>query len=190
MDRRSEPATVSDPEANLSRRATVRRLIIGGGAAVLAARAIEPVAAQEATRAAGECVATAPPAENGVGLATLLAGGLVDDMPAGPVKVGIYRFTLEPGASVPPATNPNPSLMYIETGESTCPGNPGKRMYGADGSVMYESTGEAESHVCPAGTTWYIPGGIEDAALNEGNTLMSSLIIEFVPVEEGATPTT
>ena len=190
MDPRSAPVTVRNSDGNLSRRATVRRLIIGGGAAALAARTLETVAAQDATPAAGECVATAPPTENGVGLATLLAGGLVDDMPAGPVKVGIYRFTLEPGASVPPAAVPHPSLMYIETGESTCPGNPGKRMYGPDGEVMYETTGEAESHVCPAGTTWYIPGGIEDAALNEGTGLMSSLIIEFVPVEEGATPTT
>src|SRR5215213_1669325 len=33
------------------------------------------------------------------------------------------------------------------------------------------------------------PGGIEDAAINECNTLMSSLIIEFVPVEQTATPT-
>jgi hypothetical protein len=189
MDPRSEPVTVSDSNESLSRRATVRRLIIGSGAAVFAGSRLEPVAAQEATPTAGECVATAPPTEDGVGLATLLAGGLVDDMPAGPVKVGIYRFTLEPGASVPPATLPYPSLMYIETGESTCPGNPGKRMYGADGDVMYETTGETESHVCPAGTTWYIPGGIEDAALNESTTLMSSLIIEFVPVGEDATPT-
>jgi hypothetical protein len=189
MEPRSEPVTVSDSNGSLSRRATVRRLIIGSGVAVFAGGRLAPVAAQEATPAAGECVATAPPAEEGVGLATLLAGGLVDDMPAGPVKVGIYRFTLEPGASVPPAANPNPSLMYIETGESTCPGNPGKRMYGADGSVMYETTGEAESHTCPTGTTWYIPGGIEDAALNEGTGLMSSLIIEFVPVGEDATPT-
>jgi hypothetical protein len=79
--------------------------------------------------------------------------------------------------------------MYIETGESTCPGNPGKIMYGADGAVLHETTGEAEGHVCPAGTTWYIPGGIEDAALNEGTELMSSLIIEFVPVGGDATPT-
>ena len=172
---------------DVSRRSVICRLVIGGAAAGLFAPA--HAAAQEGTPAAGECVATAPPAENGVGLATLLAGGLVDDMPAGPVKVGIYRFTLEPGASVPPAAGPNPTLMYIETGESTCPGNPGKRMYGPDGEVMYETTGEAESHVCPAGTTWYIPGGIEDAAINEGNTLMSSLIIEFVPVEQTATPT-
>ena len=188
MEPRSDPGTVSDPNGNLSRRATVRRLIIGGAAAALAGRALEPVAAQESTPTAGECVAIAPPTEQGVGLAPLLAGGLVDDMPAGPVKVGIYRFTLEPGASVPLAANPNPSLMYIETGESTCPGNPGKRMYGPDGEVMYETTGEAESHVCPAGTTWYIPGGIEDAALNEGNTLMSSLIIEFVPIADSGTP--
>jgi hypothetical protein len=172
---------------DVNRRSVICRLVIGGAAAALLAPG--QVAAQEATPA-GECVATAPPTEGGVGLATLLAGGLVDDMPAGPVQVGIYRFTLEPGASVPPATNPNPSLMYIETGASTCPGNPGKLMYGPDGSVMYETTGEAESHVCPTGTTWYIPGGVEDAALNEGTTLMSSLIIEFVPVEQGATPTT
>jgi hypothetical protein len=145
---------------------------------------------QVSTPAAGECVAMAPPAENGVGLATLLAGGVIHDMPAGPVKVGLYRFTLEPGASVPPATLPYPAFMYIETGESICPGNPGKLMYGADGTVMYESTGEAESHTCPTGTTWYIPGGVEDAALNEGTTLMSSLIIEFAPVEQDATPTT
>jgi hypothetical protein len=190
MDPRSESGSVGEPTGNLSRRATVRRLIIGGGAAVLASGRLEPVAAQEATPAAGECVATAPPAENGIGLASLLAGGIVRDMPAGPVAVRISRFTLEPGASVPPATAPYPVLMYIETGESTCPGNPGKIMYGADGAVMYESTGEAESHTCPTGTTWYIPGGIEDAALNEGNTLMSSLIIEFVPVEQEATPTT
>ena len=63
-------------------------------------------------------------------------------------------------------------------------------MYGADGTVMYETTGEAATHVCPAGTTWYIPGGIEDAALNAGAELMSSLIIEFVPVAQTATPTT
>ena len=101
----------------------------------------------------------------------------------------IARLTLDPGASVPPAALPYPALMYIETGESTCPGNPGKIMYGADGAVLHETTGEAVSHVCPAGTTWYIPGGIEDAAANEGVELMSSLLIEFVPVETGATPT-
>jgi hypothetical protein len=47
----------------------------------------------------------------------------------------------------------------------------------------------AASHVCPAGTTWYIAGGIEDAAANEGAELMSSLVIEFVPVAQPATPT-
>lgn len=190
MDNAQVPGPRQTHHEDVSRRTAIRAFVIGGGAAALAGRALEPVAAQEVTPTAGECVATAPPAEEGVGLATLLAGGLVDDMPAGPVKVGIYRFTLEPGASVPPAANPNPSLMYIETGASTCPGNPGKRMYGADGAVMYETTGEAESHVCPTGTTWYIPGGIEDAALNEGTGLMSSLIIEFVPVDEDSTPTT
>jgi quercetin dioxygenase-like cupin family protein len=172
---------------DVSRRTAIGRLVIGGTAAALFAQG--HAAAQVATPAAGECVATAPPAEDGIGLASLLVGGIVHDMPAGPVEVRITRFTLEPGASVPPGTLPYPALMYIETGESTCPGNPGKIMYGADGAVLHETTGEAEGHVCPAGTTWYIPGGIEDAALNEGTELMSSLIIEFVPVELTATPT-
>jgi hypothetical protein len=172
---------------SVSRRTAIGRLVIGGTAATLLAPG--HATAQDATPEAGQCVATAPPTQDGIGLASLLVGGFVQDMPAGPVEVRITRFTLEPGASVPPGTLPYPALMYIETGESTCPGNPRKIMYGADGTVMYETTGEAASHVCPAGTTWYIPGGIEDAAANEGTELMSSLIIEFVPVEQSATPT-
>ena len=54
--------------------------------------------------------------------------------------------------------------------------------------VAKQTTGEAASHVCPTGTTWYIPGGIEDATANDGVELMSSLLIEFAPVETGATP--
>lgn len=173
---------------DVSRRTAIGGLVVGGAAAALLAPG--HAVAQDATPAAGECVATAPPAQEGIGLASLLVGGIVHDMPAGPVDVRITRFTLEPGASVPPATLPYPALMYIETGESTCPGNPGKIMYGADGTVLHETTGEAEGHVCPAGTTWYIPGGIEDAAANDGTELMSSLVIEFVPVEQTATPTT
>ena len=173
---------------DLNRRTAIGHFVIGGAAAALLAAG--HAAAQEATPAAGESVATAPPTQDGVGLGSLLVGGIVQDMPAGPVEVRITRFTLEPGASVPPGTAPYPRLMLIETGESTCPGNPGKIMYGADGTVMHETTGEAATHVCPAGTTWYIPGGIEDAAANEGSELMSSIIIEFVPVAQTATPTT
>ena len=168
---------------HVTRRTAIGRLVVGGAAAALLAPS------QAAAQEAAECVATAPPAAEGVGFASLLVGGIVHDMPAGPVDVRISRFTLDPGASVPPATLPYPALMYIETGESTCPGNPGKIMYGTDGAVLYETTGEAASHVCPVGTTWYIPGGIEDAAANEGAELMSSLVIEFVPVAQPATPT-
>ncbi len=132
---------------NVSRRAAIGRLAIGSAATLFVQNSTR---AQEATPATGECVATAPPTQDGIGLASLLVGGIVHDMPAGPVEVRITRFTLEPGASVPPAALPYPALMYIETGESTCPGNPGKIMYGADGAVLHETTGEAASHVCPA----------------------------------------
>src|SRR5215212_4248008 len=57
---------------SLSRRAAVRRLIVGGGAAALAGRSLDHAAAQGATPAAGECVATAPPLRDGIGFAQLL----------------------------------------------------------------------------------------------------------------------
>ena len=189
MDPRSEKAIVHGLTGNLSRRATVRQLIIGGGAAALAGRGLEPAVAQESTPAAGECVVTAPPAQEGVGFASLLVGGIVRDMPAAPVEVRLSRFTLDPGAAIPSATLPYPSMAYVETGDLTCPDNPGKIMYGPDGAVMYETTGGDEWHTCTPGMTWYVPAGIADAAANESNTLMSALFFEFVPVEEIATPT-
>jgi hypothetical protein len=187
MDPRSEPATDRDPEANLSRRATVRRLIIGGGA-VLAARVPDHAAAQEATPAVGECVATAPPLEDGIGFAQLLVGGIVHDMPAGPVEVRISRLAMAPSTTIEASAVPYPALMYMETGTTACPGGPGRIGYGPDGTIIEETTGEGIQYT-PAGATQYIPANVPDGAGNEGSELMSSIIIEFVPVGEDATPT-
>ncbi len=188
MDPRSNLVTVSKPARSLSRRTTVRRLIIGGGAAALAGRSLTPVAAQDATPAAGACVALAPPAQDGVGFASLLVGGIVRDMPAGPCEVRISRFTLKPGTPFEAAALPYPSLMYIETGASDCPGGAGRIVYGPDGAILNETTGEGVQHI-PTGTTQYIPANVPDGAGNEGTDLMSSILIEFVPVQPGATPT-
>jgi hypothetical protein len=173
---------------DVNRRAAIARLVIGGAAVALVVH--DPVSAQAETTTAqpGECVATAPSTQDGIGLASLLVGGIVHDMPGGAVEVRLTRFTLEPGAGVPPAAMPYPSLMYIETGESWCPGGAGKIMYGADGAVLGTSNGN-DPHPCPTGTTWYIPAGIPDGADNRGGELMSSLVIEFVPVRAEATPT-
>ena len=164
-----------------------RRAALAGGAALLAAALgpARPARVQEATPGAGECVATAPPTEDGIGFAALLVGGVVPDMPAGPVEVRISRFTLEPGTPFPPGVAPHPALMFIETGESACPGGPGRIVYNPDGSVLSEATEDGVQDV-PTGTTQYIPGGVPDGAGNEGATLMSSLVIEFVPVAAGA----
>ena len=188
MDPCSDPATGSDPKENFSRRATVRRLIIGSGAAVLATRAPEPVVAQEATPAAGECVATAPPLEDGIGFAQLLVGGIVHDMPAGPVEVRISRLAMAPGTTIEASAAPYPALMYMETGTTACPGGPGRIGYGPDGTIIEETTGEGVQYT-PAGATQYIPANVPDGAGNEGPGLMSSIIIEFVSVEQSATPT-
>ena len=171
----------------VSRRTAVGRLVVGGAAATLFARDQGAVLAQEATPTAGQCVATAPPAQDGVGVLDLLVGGLVPDMPPGPVKVTIARFTLEPGTLVEPSAGPNPAFMYIEAGESMCPGGPGRVVYNPDGSVLDISQGEGFQRI-PTGTTQYIPAGVPDGASNQGTTLMSSLVVIFEPAEGGATP--
>jgi hypothetical protein len=78
--------------------------------------------------------------------------------------------------------------MYIETGTTACPGGPGRIGYGPDGTIAEETTGEGIQYT-PAAATQYIPANVPDGAGNEGPGLMSSIIIEFVPVEQGATPT-
>ena len=174
--------------STVSRRAALRSLAAGGTLAALAGNWFERAAAQVATPTTGECVATAPPAQDGIGLQDLLFEGLVPDMPAGPVKVYIGRFTLEPGVVVEPFAAPYPAFMYIETGESMCPGGPGRIVYNPDGSVLDVSTGEGVQRI-PTGTTQYIPANVPDGASNEGSSLMSSLVIQFLPAEDGATPT-
>ncbi len=186
MDSREEGRTRVNDAGDVSRRTAIGRLVLGGAAAVLVH---DRGAAQEATPSAGECVATAPPAQDGIGIADLLVEGLVPDMPAGPVRVYIGRFTLEPGATVEPMISPDPAFMYIESGESMCPGGPGRVVYNPDGSVLDVSTGEGFQRI-PTGTTQYIPAGVPDGASNQGTTLMSSLIIAFMPAEDSSTPTT
>ena len=170
----------------VNRRAVVGRLVIGGAAAALFAPG--HAAAQDATPAAGECVATAPPLEEGIGFAQLLVGGIIHDMPTGPVEVRISRLAMAPGTVIEAAAWPYPALMYIETGTTACPGGPGRIGYGPDGTIIEETTGEGIQYT-PAGATQYIPANVPDGAGNEGSELMSSIIIEFVPVGEVATPT-
>ena len=171
----------------LSRRTAVVGMAAGAAATALFARSPGHATAQQATPAAGQCVATAPAAQDGVGFASLLVGGIVRDMPPGRVEVRISRFTLAPGTLFEATALPYPALMYIETGESACPGEAGRIVYNPDGSILDEST-EAGIQYIPTGTTQYIPAGIADGAGNEGTELMSSIVIEFVPVEGGATP--
>ncbi len=173
----------------VSRRTALVGMATGAAAATgLLACNRDPATTQQATPAAGECVATAPAADaSGVGLASLLVGGIVRDMPAGPVEVRMSRFTLKPGTPFEAAALPYPSLMYIETGASNCPGGAGRIVYGPDGAILDETTGEGVQHI-PTGTTQYIPASVPDGAGNEGTALMSSIVIEFVPVQTGAAP--
>jgi hypothetical protein len=181
MDRVHTNGADSMNSFEVNRRTAIGRLVIGGSAVALFAGSDRAVRAQESTPTTSQRVATAPPTQDGVGFVSLLVGGIIHDMPAGPVEIRLSRFTLEPGTPFPPATSPYPSLMYIETGASDCPGGAGRIVYGSDGTVLDKTTDDGVQHI-PTGTTQYIPAGVPDGAGNQGTDLMSSFIIEFVPV--------
>jgi hypothetical protein len=189
MDAAQFPATRRINNDDVSRRTAIRALVIGGVGSALVARDHHVAHAQVATPGTDQCVATAPPMdESGIAFAPLLVGGIVRDMPPGPVEVRISRLAMAPGTVLEASASPHPFLMYMETGTTACPGAPGRIVYAPDGTVVEESTEEGVQYT-PAGSTQYVPGGVPDGAGNEGTELMSSLVIEFVPVDETATPT-
>jgi hypothetical protein len=166
----------------------VRGIIAGGGFALFTGPGLAHTAAQEGTPASNQCVASAPPIdETGIAFVPLVTG-VVRDMPAGPVEVRISRLAMLPGTVIDPGAAPYPALVYIETGTTACPGAAGRIVYAPDGALVEESTTEGVQYT-PAGSLQYIPAGIPDGAGNEGNELMSSIILEFVPATGMATPT-
>ena len=172
----------------MSRRTAVTGMAMGAAAASAIFGRSVLATAQEAAPEAGECVATAPPAdESGIAFVPLLVGGIVRDMPAGPVEVRISRLAMAPGTVMEAYAVPYPSLMYIETGTTACPGAAGRIVYAPDGTVVEESTAEGVQYT-PAGSTQYIPANVPDGAGNEGTVLMSSIILEFVSVAAEGTP--
>jgi hypothetical protein len=92
---------------------------------------------------------------------------------------------MAPGTTMAATTVPYPALMYIETGTTACPGGAGRVGYGSDGTVI-EVTAEESVQFTPAGSTQYIPANVPDGAGNEEAELMSSIVIEFVPVADGS----
>ena len=126
MRLRSPNAVMASLGRTLSRRAALERFVMGASGTALGSQKIHEAAAQEATPVPVECVATAPAAQDGIGIVDLLLDGLVPDMPRGPVRVSISRFTLEPGIMVEPFPAEYPAFMHIETGASMCPGGPGR----------------------------------------------------------------
>jgi hypothetical protein len=171
--------------ARISRRLAIGSVVMGTAVPRFFPRVAQ--AAEEATPEPTTCVASAPPLQDGIGFAQLLVGGIVPDMPAGPVEVRISRLVMAPGTAIEAGGVPYPALMYIETGTTACPGGAGRIGYASDGTIIEETTGEGIQYTA-AGATQYIPANVPDGAGNEGATLMSSIILEFVPVADGGTP--
>ena len=141
----------------MCRRTAIRGVVIGGAAAALFSGDRPLVQAEEPTPGAGQCVATAPSLdESGIASVPLLVGGIVRDMPEGPIEVRISRLAMAPGTVIDAAVVPYPALMYIETGTTACPGAPGRIVYAPDGT-MVEKSMTAGVQYTPAGLTQSSP---------------------------------
>ena len=79
----------------MCRRTAIRGVVIGGAAAALFSGDRPLVQAEEPTPGGGQCVATAPSLdESGIASVPLLVGGIVRDMPEGPIEVRISRLVV------------------------------------------------------------------------------------------------
>ena len=61
----------------------------------------------------------------------------------------------------------HPPQRLHRAGASDCPGGAGRIVYGPDGAILDETTGEGVQHI-PTVTTQYIPAGVPDGAATRG----------------------
>jgi hypothetical protein len=174
-----------DPPVSSEQDGLTRRTMVGAGATGLAlallARSMSRAAAQDAT----------PAAEGGMpeGFAVIGASDIpipAADIPAGGITLSLFRFTLEPGESLPASSVPHPGIDHVETGTLICPGGAPRFLVTADGSMR--EVGDEDVTV-NLGESIYVPANVPDGARNEGTDLLTVLHIELIPAAEMATPT-
>lgn len=167
-----------------------RRAMLGASATGLAlallARTFSQATAQESTPMAS------PAAEGGLppGVALMpMINVPVDaaDVPTNGFTMSIYRITLEPGAVLPNGAFPYPSTAFVESGTLICPGGAPRYVISADGSVR--EVGDEDVTV-NTGEAIYVPPNVLDGARNDGSDTLSVLVVDLVPMEAMATPTT
>jgi hypothetical protein len=186
MDLLHSPVAAPADVGSLSRRSVVLGTAVGISVAMVTrgggvARPQDATPSPEAT----------PEAEGGLppGMAFIPLTNVPirkEDVPRGPFMISVYRVTHEPGAGVPPSTFAYPGFAYVETGTLTCPGAAPRYLIRADGSV--EEVGDEDVTV-NTGESIYIPPIVLDGARNDGTEFLSVLGVDFVPMEEMATPT-
>ena len=164
------------PEVDgLSRRSVV--LGIGaGGIAVALANATGAARAQDGSPAPDGGM------PEGMELASLGAVP-IRDLPTEPFRIAVARLTLDPGAVVPNAAVPYPSMAYVEVGTGLIcpPGGEGRYITDADGNPVNEGGDEMPF---PLGTWCYTTPDTMDGVRNDGTERVVMLLLELVPTEE------
>lgn len=178
MDTPQPADRVSASADTISRRDVVIALGASGLTLTLLAHGSRSVAAQEATPAA----AGLPP---GVALAPLIQVPL-EEIPTAPITLALTRLTMEPGVSVPESSVPDIlEIAYVEEGTLICPGAEGRTVYGPDGTELASGAGELE---VPTGGAIVVPPNVVDGARNDGDVVLSVLLIDLAPGTDAATP--
>jgi quercetin dioxygenase-like cupin family protein len=153
-------------------------LLVGSGglAAALFALRTTPVRAQEAT----------PGMPAGVNIVPGVTVN-VEDMPAAPVAVAVYRITIESGGTAPVSTLPFPSIVVVEQGTLICPGGAPRYVIAPDGTTTEYGDEEIMINV---GEAIYVPANVPDGARNDGTEQLMLLAVDMMPGGDMATPTT
>ncbi len=132
-----------------------------------------------------------------------LAFGLAEALPPGPTGLGLFRFTLEPGARIDLESDPSYFMVSIETGAITfrvnepvrvtraVTGTPGAQTLGPDAPAE-EIISPGTDFTLEAGDAVLLPPstGAPDEGRNDGQESAVLLVVSVGPAEaeDEATP--
>ena len=120
----------------------------------------------------------------------LIGAAPLDELPAAPAELHVYRLTIAPGVYFPPAPTPGPETVLVESGVLTC-------RCGAEGhpcSVLRVDGTREEQPIdqdfdLNPGDVLLQPANVPDAAGNNGTEPLVLMVVDIFPSAGMGTPT-
>jgi len=130
----------------------------------------------------------------GVSIVPLIAADL-GDLPATSSQLQVSRLTLQPGTSIPSATLPGSSLIFVEVGTLTASCDttdaPCEVIHGPSGGAPTSGATPAagtQSVTIQPGDSLQIPPGVSSTLRNDGSDPLSLLVIVIGAAAPAGTP--